>query len=155
MQEPKESRFDVLLRKANPKAFAMVFAFGLLLTGAAMIFQGIKDEGAIDIKAAFITGQVKSGFVGVLLIFGSIIVCVATLHYRVKELATQKRSTIQTIKCRKGDVELEWRGPLDYWTEAEHVERLLGHIAGEIMAPHTPQITPARMDNESNPIGTS
>jgi hypothetical protein len=131
MPEPNESKWDMFLRKANPKASAMLIAFGLMLAGSVMIFREIKDEGAIDIKAPFITGKAKSGFVGVILVFGSITVCVATLHYRVKELAIRKRSSLQTIKYRKGDVELEWRGALDYWRDAEHVGRLLGRIAGD------------------------
>jgi hypothetical protein len=125
--EIEKTIIGIVLRKSNPKAFAMVLSMGLAFAGAIMIFNGVKDDGIIDVKAAFVTGQFRTGMVGVTLVFVSFLICLATLYYRGKD--RHPDGNRQTVKYRRGDSEIEWTGPLSYWAEAQHVESLLKNVA--------------------------
>ena len=62
MTENKLPRY--ILRRFNVKAAAMLISLIFCVAGIVMILMGIKDQGVIDLKTPFISGQAKSGFVG-------------------------------------------------------------------------------------------
>ena len=117
---------DILNRKLNVLSFAMALAILLCIIGATMIFLGIKDHGSIDFSSPFATGQAKSGFVGVTLIFCSLIASIGALRYRALENA--KRQSEQTIRIKNGDIEVEWKGNLTHWNDSHHVKKILEEI---------------------------
>jgi hypothetical protein len=126
-----------LLAIVSTRAAAMGIAFLLAACGCAMIFAGIRDQGAIDIKTPFITGQAKSGFVGVLLVFASVVITVVLAASGRKPLKNQK------IKVRSGGMQIEWEGELRRWDEAQHVAELLKAARLSVM----------NLDQQSKPEG--
>lgn len=124
---------DVLNRKLNVLSFAMGLSISLGFIGAIMIFLGIKDDGAIDFSAPFATGQAKSGFVGVTLIFCAMIISIGVLRYRALENTKRRVSSEQSIRVKNGDIEIEWRGNLTHWNDSHHVRKLLDEIMANIV----------------------
>ncbi|MBU1340480.1 MAG: hypothetical protein KKE44_04485 [Proteobacteria bacterium] len=122
------SILDMMNRKLNVLSFAMGVAALLCVLGAVMIFSGIKDSGSIDFSSTFATGQAKSGFVGVTLIFCSMIVTIGALRYRALENTKRQLNSDQTIRIKHGDIEIEWKGNLTHWNDSHHVKELLNEI---------------------------
>ena len=108
--------FQFILRKLNVKAVAMLNSFLLALFGTIMIFMGIKDQGMIDLKAPFISGHAKSGFVGILLVFFPVVIAIACL--------AMKKSP-HKISIKKGEVEIECEGSVSTVEDLEYLERLI------------------------------
>jgi len=105
-----------ILNRLNVKAIAMLICVLLVIGGGLMIFTGIKDDGFIDVKSPFLTGQVKSGFVGVMLIFCAVVVLVGSLY-------TRKSRHEFTIK--KGQSEFHWKGTFSTSEELALVQRMI------------------------------
>ena len=91
-----------------------------------MIYKGIKDEGSIDIKSTFVSGQLKSGFVGVVLIFLSSVITITGLM-------NKGYPPKQKLKIRKGDMELEWEGDLYYWNESKNILDVISAITEQVL----------------------
>jgi hypothetical protein len=112
---------SVFNKLASTKAAGMCVAFLLTLGGCLMIFQNIRDDGFIDVKTPFITGQAKSGFVGVLLIVAGLVVTISAIlsgAVVARIVAKGRYGTAgknQKIKLRIGDQTIEWEGWLDNW----------------------------------------
>ena len=147
--------FRMLLAKVNPKSIAMTIALILSILGCIMIFMGIKDDGLIDVTTPFITGKVKSGFIGISLLFISLISIIAVLYYRTKEFPYIGKSldNFQTIKIQKGDINLEWSGPLQYWEESKHVASLLDQVATTVLERFSEVETNAKIKNRLGNLG--
>jgi len=90
-----------ILNKINAKAVGLVLAFVLCLAGVLMIFAGIKDDGFVDVKTPFLTGQARSGFVGLLLIFCATVITVCGI------LAPRGR---HKLSIKEGDRLVTWEG---------------------------------------------
>lgn len=92
---------DQLLRKIHVRSGALLIGAFFAAVGVLMIFQGIIDDGFIDLQSAIVSGKVKSSLVGVSFSFlGALIViaCVIT------------KPTIQKLKVQKGNNTIEWEG---------------------------------------------
>lgn len=105
-----------IVTRLNVKAIGMLICLLLVMGGALMIFTGIKDDGFIDVRSPFLTGQAKSGFVGVLLIFCAVIIVVGSMY-------TRKSCHEFTIK--KGGSEVHWKGTFSTAEELELVHRMV------------------------------
>ncbi|RUR32665.1 hypothetical protein [Vreelandella nanhaiensis] len=123
----------MLNRKLNVLNFSMGLAIFLGVIGEIMIFLGIKDEGSIDFSAPFATGQAKTGFVGISLIFCSMIISIGTLRYKALETTKRRSDTEQSIKVKNGDIEIEWKGNLVHWNDSHHVRKLLDEIMSSVV----------------------
>jgi hypothetical protein len=109
-----------LARKLNVRSAALMIAAMMVLFGCLMVKQGLRDDGAIDIRSPFLSGQVKSGFVGVLLVFmGMVITTTVVLRHRPPSTPRQ------SIKVRNGSRSLEWDGDLYYWNERRNILDLI------------------------------
>lgn len=96
------------------KTIAMLAALALLVAGVVMVFSGIRDEGFIDIRATFLEGKLKTGLVGVTLIFFAVLVIVACFVFRYKE----------PIEIQVGDVSLKSTGGVS----PERLKALVGEL---------------------------
>ena len=109
----------------STRAAAMGIAFVLAIAGCSMIFSGIKDEGSIDLRTPLVTGQAKSGFVGALLVFGSLVISVICVLSLKSPAGPKVPRTNQRIVVRNGDMQLEWEGELQLLDESKYVVELL------------------------------
>lgn len=125
----------------------MLVALVLAISGCFMISVGLTDEGMIDVKTPFITGQIKTGFVGMLLVFCSVVCVVATLGIS-RSLGQIHKPPIHTIEIAQGDTKIVWSGPIHFLDEAPYIEHLLHTVArslgraglqSEAEPPSTPQ----------------
>lgn len=114
--------FQQLIERVNVQFGAIVVALVFGLSGSAMIFRGIKAEGAIDVKTAFVEGRVKSGMVGVLLVFCSLLIVLTTV------IVHRKRE--QTISLKRGDQEVSWKGTFTSVEELKVAETFLRSSLG-------------------------
>lgn len=126
------SIFDMMNRKLNVLSFAMGVAVIMCVIGIVMIFSGIKDTGSIDFSSPFATGKATSGFVGVTLIFSSMIITIGALRYRALENTKRQVNSEQTIRIKHGEIEIEWRGNLTHWNDSHHVKQLLNEIMTQV-----------------------
>ena len=117
MNTDNTSLTKLLIRRMNVKAVAMVTALFLVVTGSIMIVMGIRDNVAIDLSSAFLEGQVKSGLVGIALIFFAVVISVACI--------TRKKAQ-HRIVVQRGDTKVEWEGALSSVEELDMIERFLG-----------------------------
>ena len=90
-----------LLEKIHVRSGALIIAAFFAFVGVIMIFQGMHDEGFIDIKSAIISGKIKSGFVGVTFAFLSVILSIVSIIIK---------PTAQKLKVKRGDFSIEWEG---------------------------------------------
>ncbi len=89
------------IEKLTVRATAMIIAGGLVLVGAWMAHQGLRDDGYVDFHSAFVTGRFKTGSVGVLFaILGSLIALATVLQ----------KPHPQRFKIRGKGVLIEWDG---------------------------------------------
>lgn len=57
---------------------AMIISFIIVIVGLVAIFLDIQGQGFLDIKSAFVSGQIKTGHIGVILLFmGIFLACYA------------------------------------------------------------------------------
>ena len=105
-----------ILNKINARAVGMFLGFLLCVAGILMIFAGIKDDGFVDVKTPFVTGQARSGFVGLLLIFCATVIAVCSL------LAPRGR---HKLSIREGDRVVTWEGWPNTTEEHELIQRIL------------------------------
>ena len=130
--------FSFLSKKVNVRGISMLIALVIAISGSVMIYKGIKDEGAIDIKSPFVSGQLRSGFVGVVLIFLASAICITGLM-------TRGERPRQKIKLRKGDMELEWDGDLYYWNESRNILDIVDSITQMVLKEGTAISTDANV----------
>ena len=107
-----------LLKKLTVRSFMMSICVFLAVSGVVMIFLRIKDIGSIDFKTPFITGKAESGFVGILLIFSSVVG--STLC-----LCIQKKLSTHRVTIERGGEKLEWQGRMHSLDEIQTISRLL------------------------------
>ena len=86
-----------ILRKINDRMIAIVVALLLAVSGIIMIFKQIADNGFIDIKSPFLSGKVQTGFVGVSLIFFTVII-IAILFRKTEEKDQEMSITVGELK---------------------------------------------------------
>jgi hypothetical protein len=130
----------ILTKLVSTKSAAMGIALLLTVCGCTMIFQNIRDDGFIDIKTPFITGKAKSGFVGVLLIMGSLVITVSAVlcgTVVARSIANKDNSRAsgknQKLKVKIGNRSLEWEGQLTFWEESDHVGCLLETVQRSLL----------------------
>lgn len=102
--------------KLNLKAGDIFSSFYLGISGVVMIFMGIQDVGFIDLKTPFITGQAKSGFVGMLLIFSSVVIVICSLFTRKSK---------HKLSIRKGGFVINWEGSVSTVEEFDLIRYLI------------------------------
>ena len=117
-----------VLERLNVKAVSMTLSVFLGISGCMMIVMGIRDTGSIDIRTPFLTGEAKSGFVGVLLVFLSMVITLACL---VVAKSRAHQST-HTLVVKRGDKEFTWQGVIGSKEELAAAATLLAsHFAEE------------------------
>jgi hypothetical protein len=95
-----------LLKKINSRAVAMLIAVILAVSGIVMIFNQITDQGMIDIKSPVLSGKLTSGFVGMFLIFFSVLISAITLKTSI--------CTNQEVTIKNGKNEISYKNiPFD------------------------------------------
>jgi len=90
-----------LLIKIHVRSGGLIVGAVLAFVGVVMVFQGISDEGFVDLHSALVNGKLKTGLVGVTFSFLGAIVSVACV------LA---KPTLQKLKVKKGKTSIEWEG---------------------------------------------
>ena len=92
-----------VLWRLDAKAVAMLLALILGIAGICMIYSGIQDQGYIDVKSALVEGKLKSGFVGVIVLFMSMILAIACVVARA--MAKPER-----LELKRGQCSITWQG---------------------------------------------
>ncbi len=95
---------DKILSKIHIRSFSILIAALFAIAGIYMIYHGIRDEGAINISSAIITGKIKSGLVGVTLVFLGAMISLACI---IVKPARQK------VKIKTNNGYLEWEGTVN------------------------------------------
>ncbi len=94
----------IILDKMNTQSISMLIALVIVISGIIMVILQIRDEGLIDIKSSIVSGQVKSGLVGISLIFLGVFVVIFGL-------ALRKRTKIEITK---GDMKVSYSGHITH-----------------------------------------
>ena len=95
----------------------MLFAFVLIISGIAMISQGMKDNGIIDLKSTILSGRLETGSIGLSLIFFSVILVFINTWIGNKP---------HKIKVKKNGIEINWEGQI-------RSSARMGEIIGKIL----------------------
>jgi hypothetical protein len=83
---------STLFRKLNLYSGAFFLSLILAVAGVVMVFRGITGEGSIDVKAPFMSGTLKTGFVGLVFVFFGVVVSLGTAYFgsrRTQEVIIQ------------------------------------------------------------------
>lgn len=72
-----ESRFDNLLEKLNTKAFTMLSALILIVSGIQMCLCGLNETGSINLKTTFFEGEIETGSLGLMAMFLGVVIILA------------------------------------------------------------------------------
>jgi hypothetical protein len=94
---------EYFLRRINTRALTLLVALILSVGGLLLVYLGIKDDGFIDLKSAFIEGKLRSGLVGVTIIFLSVVLCLACVLVPI-------RKEPYTIEISHGGHRIKWSG---------------------------------------------
>lgn len=92
---------QTILDKIHIRSGVLLVAIFFSVLGVYMIMNGVKDDGFIDLSSAFVSGQVKSGLVGVTFAFLSAFLCAIVVIVK---------PTLHTLKITQGDTTIEWSG---------------------------------------------
>ena len=95
---------QIIIDKINVKSASLLISFVTIVSGIIMVILQIKDEGFIDIKSAVISGQIKSGFVGITLIFLGVVICLFCISFRGKT----------KLEVSKGDMKVSFSGAITH-----------------------------------------
>jgi uncharacterized membrane protein len=113
-----------IVDKLHIRSGVLVVGAILVLLGVYLILSGIKDDGFIDLNSAFISGQVKSGLVGVTFAFLGFFLCA---------LVVLIKPTTHKIKVQVGKTLIEWDGvtslPRNMEIQKEMIEKLAAEDA--------------------------
>ena len=60
---------ETLLEKLNVRSGSLALAGLMVVGGIAMALMGLRDDGQVDLRTPFLTGQLKTGSLGVLVMF--------------------------------------------------------------------------------------
>ena len=82
-------------------AAVLIVALLTCVAGITMVFMQIKDAGTVDLRTPFLDGTVKSGFVGISLIFLSIVLSIFSL------VVVARRD----MEIKVGNMSVRLRGP--------------------------------------------
>ena len=92
---------EYILSRVNVRAGAMFFAIVLAIAGICMVYDGIRGAGSIDFKTVFGEGKLKSGHVGILVLFIGSIICFVCLTVPKEQ---------NTLEITKSGQSLKWAG---------------------------------------------
>lgn len=80
-----------IIDKFHTRSFSMLAALIMIISGIFMCFKDLKATGVINIKAAFIDGQIETGSLGLLTMFLGVITIlilnISTNKYKGQELS--------------------------------------------------------------------
>ena len=85
--------------RTGTKSIALLISAILAVAGVVMIGFGLRNDGSIDLKAAVVEGRLKTGSIGVLIIFMSTFIVL---------LCVLMRSRQSTLEIRPGCI--KWSG---------------------------------------------
>lgn len=91
--------FRCAFNRIGTKAFALLISAFMIIAGSIMICLGLKGDGVIDVHAAIVDGHLKTGSVGIALIFLSTIIV---------SLCVIMRSRSSTLEINQGRI--KWTG---------------------------------------------
>lgn len=91
-----------ILDKLNAQSVLLFLAAVLLVAGVIFIHRGVKDDGAVDLTTPFITGKLRSGFVGITLLFLALPLCGWAAWICVKNKTE--------LTATKGDISFTYHG---------------------------------------------
>jgi hypothetical protein len=95
---------EQLLGKMHIRSGALLVGAFFSVVGVLMIYHGVKDDGFIDLQSAVVSGQIKSGLVGVTFSFlGALIVIACVIS----------KPTIQKLRIQKDKNIIEWEGVIN------------------------------------------
>ncbi len=97
------------IARLNLKSFCIALSFLLVCFGVLMIFLGIEDAGSVNLAFTGGEGEIRSGFVGVTLIF---------LGVFLSLFALLSKAPSHSIKIENADIKLEWTGNVHSFEEA-------------------------------------
>jgi len=109
---------ESILDRINVKSVSLLVAILMIMSGIFMIMLGIKDDGFVDIKSALVNGQIKSGFVGVILVFFGTLIVMTTL---------MTRRGLHKVTIKNGKNTINWEGPVTSVKSLKEVSAFLGN----------------------------
>jgi hypothetical protein len=99
---------DQVLKKLNTKAFSVLGGLFLIAGGFVMCIFGLTADGSIDLKSAFLDGNIKTGSVGLMSMFlGTVLLTFLNLPFRsykgeeVKLIVDGHEVTTKGVSYRK------------------------------------------------------
>jgi hypothetical protein len=137
INQPSSGLQARLVSKLNVGSAAMAIAGAVAMCGCLFVWRGLMADGEIDLATPFLTGKLRTGSVGVVLIFLSMVVVVSALLRRTSSNTPTPR---QSLKVRRGDVSFEWEGDLYYLQESSNIldvirsfgDRVFGNLEGRL-----------------------
>ena len=101
--KPSKGNLRYLIWRFDAKAAAFLLAFVLVTAGICMVYSGIRDEGYIDVKSALGEGKLKTGFVGVVVLFLGFMLALACIVARAKAKPDR-------LELKRGTSSIVWQG---------------------------------------------
>ena len=111
--------WEYILSRFNAKAAAMLIAFLLACGGIAMIFLGIRETGSLNVKTPFLTGELKSGFVGLFLILIGVLLAIFSCFVKKPR---------HKVTVKRGDIEVQWEGVMYSFVELREFQMLINRL---------------------------
>lgn len=121
-----------VIQRIETKALALLLALVLAIAGIAMIYSALRDDGVIHLRAALIEGELKTGSVGVLVLFLSTVITLSCIWRPAKphtfEVTHGNRSFKWTAKVGSVDHNLIARlqDVIKTLNDNDHSDRRLG-----------------------------
>ncbi|MBA3569721.1 MAG: hypothetical protein H0W28_10315 [Pyrinomonadaceae bacterium] len=113
------TKTEYMLSRFNAKAAAMLIALLLACGGIAMIFLGIKETGTLDVKTPFLTGELRSGFVGLFLILIGMLLAIFSCFVKKPR---------HKVTLKRGDIEVQWEGVMYSFVELREFQMLINRL---------------------------
>ncbi len=84
-----------------------------------MIFLGIKETGTLDVKTPFLTGELRSGFVGLFLILIGMLLAIFSCFVKKPR---------HKVTLKRGDIEVQWEGVMYSFVELREFQMLINRL---------------------------
>lgn len=90
-----------ILEKIHIRSMSLLLGGLFSVAGILMTYNGIRDEGFVDLQSALISGKIKTGLVGVTFAFlGAVIIAICSTV----------KIPHQRFKVSNGESSIEWEG---------------------------------------------
>lgn len=124
-----------IIRKLNVRCGLISLSLILMISGICFVGLEIKDNGSVDIKAPFITGTVKSGLVGITLLFFSVILCGLAAFISSRNIKYAPKHDVELSRDKNGKWKIKYSGqlniPSDWGDFAHAIHEVVDSVEGK------------------------